>query len=199
MTNREDFAAVQAKMVAVSLLLYPILCLPSFLGMLKNAGILSWDQYLDILGSSFVANVYLGEFYRLLGNGWLLMLIIVPVIVAFSVASWKDRGRTQSGDQMTLGLKLIAMNTLLMAVLAPLTLLGILSNIEILPDDTMFEILNSEFIEAIYGHEYSWIYAVLPFLIISPIILSACARSWYEPEGPIRVAPASGVSDPSRY
>lgn len=194
MAERESFGSVQFKMVMTSLVLWIVLVPTSIIGLLYSSwGWMSWEGYIEIMGSSFFQNTYLSEFYGYLANGWLLLLLIVPIVVAFAVASWVEHGQSTSGDKTLLAFQLIAMNIVLMALLAPLTFAGVLSSIGLLPDSALFDFLNSSFVEGLYGHEYSWIWVAFPFLIIGPIVLVACAREWYKSAA--NVAPATGISE----
>lgn len=180
MNNDEEFRALQIKSFAFSLLLYAVLCFTSFVDLLYNMGVMSWESQYDILGSSFVQNVLLSTFYRRLGYGWLLLLILIPVIVGFKVVSWRGAVRKDTEGRTKLCLQLIGMNALLMALLAPLIFAGLLNNIRLLSDSSLFSFLTSGFMSSIYDHEVSWVWMVFPFLILGPIILTLCARSWYE-------------------
>lgn len=185
MASESTFGSVQAKMVGVHLVLYVMFCLTSFMGLLRSAGIISSESYYDFMFSSFVQNVYFSELMNFLANGWMLLIVIFPVIVAFSVASWADHGGSTSGDATGLSIKLIAVNLVTLAVLSPITFAGVLGSIKLLPDEALFRFLNSGFIEGLYGHEYSWSWVVTPFLLIAPLVLTICARSWYAPQGTV--------------
>ena len=182
MTEQNTFGPMAFKMVVVSLVLWIVLIPTSIIGLLYNSwGWISFEQYYEILGSPIIQDFYLSQFYRYLGFGWLLLLLIVPVIVAFSVSSSMGPGGANSEDVFILSFKLIAMNIVLMAILSPMTFAGLLNNIGILPDESLFDFLVSDFVQQLYGHEYSWIWVVFPFLILGPIVLTACAREWHQP------------------
>lgn len=193
MTGQSDFGLLQFKMVGIKIVLYAVLCFGSFVTLLHdNLGILSWDAYINFMSSSVVQEIYSSEVYTRLGNGWLPLIIIVPIIVAYSVANWKDAGKSPSEDISGLMAKLVALNFVLMAILMPIGFVGMLANIGILSSDVAFDIIFSDFMLEIYGHEHSWIWTIFPILILGPIILTYFAREWYESPASGPVVTASG-------